>query len=149
MRLHHGAAPNLPEAYAQAMDGILRIGPIRRLVRNGGLHSEPVIVADVTTRSALGRYRDAARRRTAFDPAGRAPILSHQGQVLGTFALYSDSVREPIEAEWRLIDVATKIAGIAIERKLAEDRIQFMATHDALTGLPNRTCCKERLTRAI
>ena len=78
-----------------------------------------------------------------------APILSHQGQVLGTFALYSEHVREPSEAESRLIDVATKIAGIAIERKLAEERIQFMATHDALTKLPNRALLKDRLTQAL
>ena len=58
-------------------------------------------------------------------------------------------MREPSTAELRSIDAATKIAGIAIERKLAEDRIQFMATHDALTGLPNRALLKERLTRAI
>ncbi len=31
--------------------------------------------------------------------------------------------------------MATHIAGIAIERKRAEDRIYFMAHHDDLTGL--------------
>jgi diguanylate cyclase (GGDEF)-like protein len=45
--------------------------------------------------------------------------------------------------------MATKIAGIAIERKLAEDRIQHMATHDALTGLPNRALLKDRLSQAL
>ena len=49
----------------------------------------------------------------------------------------------------RLIDVATKIAGIAIERKLAEERIQFMATHDALTGVLSRASLKERLIQAL
>ena len=69
--------------------------------------------------------------------------------MLGAFAMYSQSVREPTQAETRLIDVATRIAGIAIERKQAEDRIQFMANHDALTGLPNRALLKDRLTQAV
>ena len=77
------------------------------------------------------------------------PILSHHGAVLGTFAMYSKEVREPTDAEMRLVDVATRIAGIAIERKMAEDRIHFMANHDALTGLPNRTLLEDRLSQAI
>jgi diguanylate cyclase (GGDEF)-like protein/PAS domain S-box-containing protein len=35
------------------------------------------------------------------------------------------------------------------ERKLAEDRIQFLAYFDSLTKLPNRALVHERLTRAI
>jgi diguanylate cyclase (GGDEF)-like protein len=77
------------------------------------------------------------------------PILSHHGAVLGTFAMYSKEVREPAPAEMRLVEVATRIAGIAIERRLAEDRIHFMANHDELTGLPNRTLLKDRLTQAL
>ncbi|WP_288142296.1 EAL domain-containing protein [Mesorhizobium sp.] len=77
------------------------------------------------------------------------PILSHQGAVLGAFAMYSMTVREPTAAETRLIDFTTRIAGIAIERKLAEDRIHFMANHDVLTGLPNRALLEDRLSQAI
>src|SRR5208282_4446896 len=77
------------------------------------------------------------------------PILSHQGAVLGTFALYSRNAREPTEAETTLIDVATRIAGIAIERKQSEDRIHFLANHDPLTGLPNRTLLNDRLSQAL
>ncbi|TIU98505.1 MAG: EAL domain-containing protein, partial [Mesorhizobium sp.] len=77
------------------------------------------------------------------------PILSHQGAVLGVFAMYSMTVRGPTDAETRLIDFTTRIAGIAIERKLAEDRIHFMANHDALTGLPNRALLEDRLSQAI
>ena len=69
--------------------------------------------------------------------------------MLGVFAMYSKTVREPAEAETRLIDTATRIAGIAIERKLAEDQVSFLAHHDALTGLPNRVLLLDRLTQAI
>jgi diguanylate cyclase (GGDEF)-like protein len=75
--------------------------------------------------------------------------LSHQGSVLGTFAMYSATVREPTGTETLLIDAATRIAGIAIERKQSEDRIHFLANHDALTGLPNRALLKDRLSQAI
>ena len=35
------------------------------------------------------------------------------------------------------------------ERKLAEQRIQHIAHHDALTGLPNRVLLQDRLTQAV
>jgi diguanylate cyclase (GGDEF)-like protein/PAS domain S-box-containing protein len=35
------------------------------------------------------------------------------------------------------------------ERKLAEERVQFLAFYDALTGLPNRTLLQDRLTTAL
>ena len=147
LRLHRGAAPNLPVSYTQAVDG-LRIGPRAGSCGTAAFTRQPVIVADVSIDPRWTEYSALAAAH-GLRSCWSAPILAHQGQVLGTFALYSPSVREPSPAERRLIDAATKIAGIAIERKLAEDRIQFMATHDALTGLPNRALLNERLTRAI
>ncbi|MGA7322790.1 MAG: EAL domain-containing protein, partial [Candidatus Sulfotelmatobacter sp.] len=35
------------------------------------------------------------------------------------------------------------------DRKLAEERIQFLAYYDALTGLPNRTLLQDRLAKAL
>jgi diguanylate cyclase (GGDEF)-like protein len=56
-------------------------------------------------------------------------------------------IRDAVET--CLIDAATRIAGIAIERKQSEDRIHFLANHDALTGLPNRALFKDRLSQAL
>ena len=44
--------------------------------------------------------------------------------------------------------VCTQIA-MAIERKRTEARLQFLATHDQLTGLPNRALFNDRLSVAI
>ncbi|MGO9125169.1 MAG: PAS domain S-box protein [Terriglobales bacterium] len=35
------------------------------------------------------------------------------------------------------------------DRKIAEERVQYLAYYDALTGLPNRTLLQDRLTRAL
>src|SRR5580658_2082560 len=35
------------------------------------------------------------------------------------------------------------------ERKVAEERVQFLAFYDALTGLPNRTLFRDRLTKEL
>ncbi|PNB76439.1 hypothetical protein C1X30_33700, partial [Pseudomonas sp. FW305-BF6] len=83
-------------------------------------------------------YRSAAAPY-GFRACWSTPILSHERKVLGTFALYSNTVRSPSSTETRLIDMATPLAGIAIERQLTEKRIRYMGDHDALTGLPNRT----------
>ncbi len=146
-RLHHGAAPSLPAAFTAAVDG-LRIGPSAGSCGTAAFTRRSVVSPDLSRDPRWSEYSALAAAH-GLKSCWSTPIVGHQGHVLGTFALYSGSVREPGASERRLIDAATKIAGIAIERKLAEDQIQFMATHDALTGLPNRVLLKERLTRAL
>jgi diguanylate cyclase (GGDEF)-like protein len=46
-------------------------------------------------------------------------------------------------------EIASRSMRYAIERKRMEERLHHMATHDALTGLPNRTLFHDRLTHAI
>ena len=147
VHLKHGAAPNLPADYTKAIDGIC-IGPDVGSCGTAVYRRETVIVKDIAHDPLWVNYRDLAAMH-GFSSCWSTPILSHQGAVLGTFAMYSGAVREPTVSDTNLIDVSTRIAGIAIERKQAEDRIQFMANHDALTGLPNRTLLKDRLSQAV
>ncbi len=146
VHLRHGAAPSLPESLLRAVDGV-SVDPMGGSCAAAWLR-EPVAVADVATDPRWADLRALAEEH-GVRSCWSAPILSHQGQALGAFALYSASARKPSGAETALIDGATKIAGIAIERKLAEDRIQHMATHDVLTGLPNRVLLKDRLSQAL
>jgi diguanylate cyclase (GGDEF)-like protein len=147
LHLRHGAAPHLPKAYIDAVDG-LRIGPRAGSCGTAAYRRETIAVADIAADPLWRDYCDLAILH-GLRSCWSTPILSHRGAVLGTFAMYSSDVREPTAAEIRLVDLATHIAGIAIERKGAEDRINFMANHDALTELPNRTLLKDRLTQAV
>ncbi len=146
-RLRNGAAPSLPDSYNKAIDGV-RIGPKVGSCGTAAYRREAVVVADIMTDPLWEDYKGLAAEH-GLRSCWSTPILSHHGAVLGTFAIYSKEVREPSDAELRFVDVATRIAGIAIERKMAEDRIHFMANHDALTGLPNRTLLEDRLSQAV
>jgi diguanylate cyclase (GGDEF)-like protein/PAS domain S-box-containing protein len=146
-RLQRVAAPSLAQAYTRAVDGI-HIGPNAGLSRAPANRPEDVTVEDIMRDPLWGRHRElaVAHGYRSFSPT---PILSHQDEVIGVFASYSTSASEQTAAEKHLIDAATRIAGIAIERKQAEDRIRFMTNHDPLTGLTNRALLKDRLSQAI
>jgi diguanylate cyclase (GGDEF)-like protein/PAS domain S-box-containing protein len=145
--LKHGAAPSLADDYVKLIDGI-SVGPKVGSCGTAVYRREPIIVTDIMSDPLWEDYRDLVKPY-GYRSCWSTPILSPQGKVLGVFAMYSMTVREPVTDEKRLIDLTTHIAGIAIERKHAEDRIKFLAHHDALTGLPNRSLLNDRLRQAI
>jgi len=147
MHLRHGAAPSIAKTYIQSLDGIA-IGPKVGSCGTAAHRREAVVVSDIMTDRLWEDYRDLAAAH-GYRSCWSTPILSHQGAVLGVFSLYSTTTREPTDAETRLTQETIRIASIAIERRLAENRIRFMAKHDALTGLPNRSLLKDRLEQAI
>jgi diguanylate cyclase (GGDEF)-like protein len=147
VHLRHGAAPSLAPSYVKAVDGV-RIGPRVGSCGTALFRRAPVVVSDIASDPLWADFRELAATY-GYRSCWSTPILSHQGDALGAFAMYSLSVREPTAEETRLIDIATRIAGIAIERKRAEDRIHFMANHDTLTGLPNRALLSDRLSQAV
>jgi diguanylate cyclase (GGDEF)-like protein/PAS domain S-box-containing protein len=145
--LHHGAAPSLPINYRQGIEGI-RIGPDVGSCGTAAYKRETIIASDVMSDPLWRDYRDLAASY-ALRSCWSTPILSHGGDVLGTFAMYSGTVREPDENEMALINAASRLAGIAIDREQTHRRIAHMAHHDSLTGLPNRTLLMKRLDEAV
>ena len=146
IHLRYGAAPSLAETYVRAIDGI-PIGSNAGSCGTAAYRRQPVVVTDIARDPLWADCREHVAPY-GYRSCWSTPILSNRGEVLGVFAMYSMSVRAPAPIETRLVGVATHIAGIAIERKLAEDRIQFMINHDALTGLPNRALIKDRFVEA-
>ena len=146
-RLRHGAAPSLPDAYNRAIDGVA-IGPKVGSCGTAAYRRAPVIVLDITSDPLWEDYKDLAAK-FALRSCWSTPVISHDGTTLGTFAMYSNKVRSPTPSETGLIESATRIAGIAIERHQSEQRLVHMAHYDALTGLPNRVLCFDRLKVAL
>ncbi|MBF0564845.1 MAG: EAL domain-containing protein [Nitrospirae bacterium] len=76
------------------------------------------------------------------------PIKSRE-KVLGVINLYvkAGHLQTKLEDNF-LSSVANTLAGI-IERKLMENKLEYMANHDILTGLPNRLLFYDRLKHEI
>src|SRR5580700_9151475 len=122
LHLHYGAAPNLPEAYRAATEGV-RIGPNVGSCGTAAYLRQPVFVSDIASDPRWVEFRDFALQ-SGLRAAWSTPIMSHDGTVLGTFGMYYSEVRQPGPSEIQLIDNAGRIAGIAIER----DRSQTALT---------------------
>lgn len=114
----HGAAPNLPEAYSRAIDWA-PIGPKAGSCGTAMFRGKQVIVSDIFEDPLWEDYRGLAAQ-FGLRACWSTPIISHTGDVLGSFAMYYHEPRSPGAEEIHLINVATHVAAIAIERKRAE-----------------------------
>ena len=112
--IHHIAAPSLPGLYRQAIDGI-SIGPKAGSCGTAMFRGEPVFVTDILEDPLWEDYRDLAVQH-GLRACWSTPLASHQGKILGSFAMYYREPRSPSSAEMQLTDVGTRIASIAIER---------------------------------
>lgn len=120
--VRHGAAPSFPKTYIEAING-LRIGPKAGSCGTAMYRKEPVIVTDILRDPLWDPYRDLAATH-GLRACWSTPILAHSGKPLGSFAMYYREPRSPSPAETRALQLATHLAGIAIERKLTHEQLR-------------------------
>jgi PAS domain S-box-containing protein len=121
-RLRHGAAPSLPKAYTDAIDGAV-IGPTAGSCGTAAYRGQQVIVSDIATDPLWTDYRELALPHS-LRACWSTPIRSSDGNVIATFAMYYRDPRSPSERDQDVIEQITHLAGIAIHRKLDEDRLR-------------------------
>src|SRR3989441_1448788 len=122
VHLRYAAAPTLSDDYRVATDGVC-IGPHVGSCGAAAYLRQPVFVSDVLSHPHFANFRDLIAR-TGLRASWSSPIVSHDGRVLGTFGMFYREVREPGPDEIQLIDYASRIAGIAIESKRAEEKLR-------------------------
>jgi PAS domain S-box-containing protein len=145
--VRHGAAPTLPKSYIDAIDG-LPIGPKAGSCGTAMYRREPVVVTDILQDPLWEPYRGVA------EPYGlracwSTPILAHSGKALGSFAMYYREPRSPSPAETRALEMATHLAGIAIERKLAGEERERLRQLQADLAHINRVTTMGELTASL
>jgi len=112
--LRHGAAPNLPAEYNRLVDG-QKIGPVAGSCGTAVYRRELVIVEELQSDPLWAPYRELAAQ-FGLAACWSNPILSHSGNVLGTFAANYREPRRPSAEELHIIEASTSLARIAIER---------------------------------
>lgn len=145
-RLYHGAAPSLPPAYVTAIDG-LRIGPNVGSCGTAAFLNQPIFVEDTSTDPRWADFRELAER-FGLRACWSTPIRDQNGVVLGTVALSARAPRGPRREEQQLLDFATQLAALALERWRETEELRYRASHDPLTGLANRLLFLDRLEHA-
>jgi diguanylate cyclase (GGDEF)-like protein/PAS domain S-box-containing protein len=120
--LDFGAAPKLPRAFVTAMDSApigIRYGSCAAAV----YLARQITVADIET-DALWEFRREAARHASLRAAWSTPIVASDGRVVGTFAVYRRQPGIPLSKDHELMSRMAQIAGIAIERRSAEDALR-------------------------
>ena len=146
-RLRHASSPNLPVAYARAIDGVV-IGPNVGSCGTAAHTGSEVVVEDIATDPRWAHYRHLAAEH-GLAACWSTPIESGEHGLLGTFAFYDSRRRSPTAGEMSLIRHASRLAGIAIERHRNQERLVALSEIDALTGLANRNLLLRRMRKIL
>ena len=100
--LRHGAAPSLPEAYCEAIDGI-EIGPEVGSCGTAAFVGHSIYVTDIETDPLWTAFRDLALSH-GLRACWSTPIFDPSGKILGTFAIYYRTPRAPYTSEVEAIN---------------------------------------------
>src|SRR6266576_1252545 len=120
-QLHCAAAPSLPGFSAHV--GPMFVGPKGASCGTAVYWREPVYVTNILSDSLWVDYRNLVLPYGIRSVWSR-PLFTSEGKVLGTFAFLYREARSPSTTDLQLIEDASHIAGIAIERHINEEALR-------------------------
>jgi formate hydrogenlyase transcriptional activator len=119
--LHCAAAPSLPGFIARV--GTMAVGPKGGSCGTAVYRKEPVYATDILTDPIWENYRDRLLLYGIRSVWSR-PLFTSEGKTLGTFSINYRESRSPDATDVQLIEDASHITGIAIERHMNEQALK-------------------------
>lgn len=142
-----GAAPSLPDFYNDAINGV-EIGVGVGSCGTAAFIGKRVVVEDIMNHEYWKPYAQLAQS-AGLGACWSEPIISSDGQVLGTFAIYHTQPTAPEEKDIERINFAANLTAVAIENKNVREELERRAYNDYLTGLATRRHFFERAEEEI
>ncbi len=141
--LNHAASPSLPKGYCDAIDGVI-IGENVGSCGTAAFLKKPIIVTNILTSPLWTPYVKLAQMYN-LAACWSTPILSKEGDVLGTFAMYYPKPRSPTKWDEELIDKAIHLSSIAIMKRNDEVKLKELNSN-----LEDKVCQRtSELTEAL
>lgn len=148
--LRPAAGSQVPMEWNQTIDYLVP-GPMAFSFGAAAYTGRPVLVDDIA-RSPLWENHRAEALNHGFKACWATPITASDGKVLGTFALYYFEPTQPTPREFEVVDIVTRTASIAIERRrdeaavrISEERLR-LATATGKVGVWDWDLVANRLT---
>jgi two-component system, sensor histidine kinase and response regulator len=129
-RLWEGSGGGLPPAYMQGVNG-LEIGPEVGACGSAAFRNETTIIEDIANDHRFGAARDFVMS-FGLRACWSVPIRDSTQQVLGTFAMYHKHPAKPRDRDLRVVEAGAHLAGNAIERLRAEEKLRENAERIAM-----------------
>src|SRR5438067_7391554 len=124
LHLDSVAGPSLPKGWRQEMEK-LPIGPCAGSCGTAAYRGSAVIVSDIATDPLwdVPEHRASALKH-GLRASWSNPVLSWKGQVVGTFCMYYREPRSPTSQDVELIELATHLTRVGIERDRAQETLR-------------------------
>lgn len=133
------AERNLPEAVQQSCHQL----PFGQCLCGKAALSHEIVFSSTPREEHEVKYGDS-------QPHGHYCVpIKLEGQILGVLNTYVSADHVCDESEKRFLETVADALAVVIERKQNEERLQYLAHHDKLTGLPNRVLLYDRMEQAL
>jgi len=114
------AGPHLPDVWRAAVASF----PVTATACGAAVtRREQIVSSDIRSDPLYAGFHDAASA-SGFGAVWSTPFFSKHDRALGTFAVYSDTPGCPTELNLRLVQRATHLASIAVERYVTEEGLR-------------------------
>ncbi|WP_170287571.1 EAL domain-containing protein [Aquibacillus halophilus] len=145
--LIRNSSPNLPLGYSNFIKRI-PVGPSAGSCGTATYRRRTIIVEDIATDPLWVDFKDEALNY-GLRACWSSPVYDNFQKVLGVFAMYYDKPNTPSKEDMNILKKATYLVSLVIQHYQAEEKINFMAFHDELTGLPNKRLFDKNVRIAI
>jgi two-component system CheB/CheR fusion protein len=112
--LRHGAAPSLPDAFNEVLDGIQVKSDALEPCAQAVYQRRSVMIPDMVNDVAPTAFHELALKYD-IQACWAQPIYSGDGKVVGTFTTYYKQAHQPSDIEEALINQTMPLMGLAID----------------------------------